>query len=53
MLLLPLAWLLARVSLGAVWYAFPLAEIASLALAIFFFAKQWRERIKPLQEQSA
>ncbi|MFV0411922.1 MAG: MATE family efflux transporter [Oscillospiraceae bacterium] len=47
--ILPLAWLLARLGgLHTVWYSFAVAELASLALAIAFFHKIWKEKIRPL-----
>ncbi|XOQ45344.1 MAG: Staphylococcal virulence regulator protein A [Clostridium sp.] len=35
--LLPSAYLLSKIGLDAVWYAFPIAEIASLCASILFF----------------
>ena len=38
--LLPAAWLLARLgNVNYVWWAFPIAEIASLAMTILFIIK--------------
>lgn len=35
--LLPSAYLLSKIGLDAVWYAFPIAEVVSLLASIFFF----------------
>ena len=47
--LVPSAWLL---SLGgnvhAVWWSFPIAEVASTAMAVFFFYRIYHNCIKPL-----
>ena len=41
--LIPAAWLLAQTGkLDLVWFAFPIAEIASLILSTFFFRKLYR-----------
>ncbi len=41
--LIPAAWLLSKTGvLGNVWWAFPIAELASLALSSFFFLKLYR-----------
>ncbi|MHC6203562.1 MATE family efflux transporter [Breznakiellaceae bacterium SP9] len=45
--LLPAAWLLSRTgSLIAVWFAFPIAEIAGLVLCIVFMKQVYDEKIK-------
>ncbi|MBQ8397783.1 MAG: MATE family efflux transporter [Clostridia bacterium] len=47
--LLPVAWLLARTGiLDAVWFAFPIAELASLVCCIIFFVQTYRQVIKPI-----
>lgn len=47
--LLPAAYLLTRAGgLHAIWWAFPLAEIASVALTIIFLKHFYTNRIKPL-----
>lgn len=47
--LLPSAYILARVGgLSAIWWSFLIAEVVSLTLAIIFFCKLYKERIKPL-----
>ena len=35
--LLPAAFLLSKIELDAMWYAFPIAEIVALLLALVFF----------------
>ncbi len=47
--LLPCAWLLARFKgLSAVWFAFVIAECASLALVLALFAWEYKRKVKPL-----
>ncbi len=47
--LIPAAWLLSKTGvLSNVWWAFPIAELASLALSGFFFLKIYRETVVPL-----
>ena len=47
--LLPSAFLLARFGgLGAVWWSFPLAELASVALSAFFLRRLYCKEILPL-----
>ncbi|MDY0287467.1 MAG: MATE family efflux transporter [Sphaerochaeta sp.] len=47
--LLPVAYLLGNfLGLDALWYAFIIAESSALALSLFFFAKVYKKRIKPL-----
>ena len=48
--LLPAAFLLAQVSLDAVWWAFPIAEIMSLACAVFFYFRIHKQKIAPLMQ---
>ena len=48
--LLPAAYLLSLSGdVNNVWWAFPLAEGASLAATLFFFNRIYRQRIKPLE----
>ena len=49
-LLLPAAWLLAKItgSVYAVWWCFPIAEIASLFICLYMFRKCNREMLAPL-----
>ena len=47
--LIPVAWLLAKTGdVNAVWWAFPIAEIASLALSGLFFKRVYSKKIKEL-----
>ncbi len=50
LILLPVAWLLARItgSVYAVWWAFPIAEISALIMAIFFYRSCDRKLISVL-----
>lgn len=49
--LLPAAYLLSMIELDAMWYAFPIAEIVALLLAIAFFMKLRRNEFKTLDAQ--
>ena len=47
--ILPVAWLLARwAGLGAVWFAFPFAELFSVGLAVLMFRSFYQNRIRSL-----
>ena len=47
--LLPAAFLLSLSgNVNAVWWAFPIAEIVSLSVTLFFFIRIYRQKIKPL-----
>ncbi len=47
--LIPAAWLLAQTGvLSNVWWAFPIAEIASLALSSFFFKKLYKDAVSSM-----
>ncbi|WP_022762477.1 MULTISPECIES: MATE family efflux transporter [unclassified Butyrivibrio] len=49
--LIPAAWLLAQTgNVNAVWWAFPIAEIASLILSGFFFKRVYGRRIAEIEE---
>lgn len=49
--LLPSAFILAALGgLGATWWSFPIAEIASLTLSLVFFRHLYNKIIKPLDE---
>ncbi len=49
--LLPAAFLLSKnIGLGAVWFAFPIAECASLTLALVFFRYMYKKHIKSLPD---
>ena len=48
-MLLPAAWLLSRTGdVNLVWWAWPIAESMGLTLTVFFFLRNYRQRIKPL-----
>jgi putative MATE family efflux protein len=48
--LLPAAYLLSlQGDVNLVWWAFPIAECVSLVATMFFFARIYRQKIKPLQ----
>ena len=50
-LILPIAFLLAKtVGLDGVWFAFPIAEIGSVALTVTFYRKIYNDKIKNLGE---
>ncbi len=51
--LLPAAWLLARISLNAVWWAFPIAEVASLIICLMLFARCDRKLLRTLDAHNA
>lgn len=49
--LLPAAYILAKVGgLNAVWWSFPIAEVASLLMCLIIMRKILREQIEPLYE---
>ncbi len=51
--LIPAAYLLSLTgSIDAVWYAFPIAEIASLIATIIMFLSLYRKKIRPLYNSS-
>jgi putative MATE family efflux protein len=48
-MLLPAAWLLSRLGdVNLVWWAWPIAETSGLTMTLFFFLRNYRQRIKPL-----
>lgn len=50
--LLPVAYLLAKFSgLSSIWWAFPIAEFASLVLTLFFFRKLYTEIIMKIEDR--
>ena len=50
--LLPVAFLLSRLfDLRAVWWAFPIAELASVTLCILFLRRVYRREILPLKKR--
>ena len=49
--LVPAAYLLSLTgNVDAVWWSFPLAEVASAALTVIFFARIYRQKVKPMTE---
>jgi len=49
--LLPAAWLLSRTGvLDAVWFAWPIAEAASVLFCVIFLVRIWRSTIGPLPD---
>lgn len=46
--LVPAAFLLSKLGLSSVWYAFPIAEIVSLAASILFFVQLYKKTLKTL-----
>ena len=51
--LVPSAWLLSQISLTAVWFAFPIAEIVSLITSILLFLNLYRKVIRYLDKPAA
>lgn len=52
-ILLPAAFLLSQIDLDAMWYAFPIAEVASLGLALIFFFRLRSHEFKALDDPPA
>ena len=46
--ILPVAWYLARFGVGYVWYAFPFAEMFSIGASVLFFLDLYKKKIKDL-----
>ena len=46
--LLPAAWLLSKISLNAVWWAFLIAEAVSLTICLILFVRCDRRLLRPL-----
>jgi Na+-driven multidrug efflux pump len=56
--LLPAAYILARIGMQTgndtlVWYAFPIAEIASLITTLILYTRLYNNVIKPIPEGTA
>ena len=49
--ILPLAWAFSFVSLGLVWWAFPIAEGVALVVNAILFKKVWKKQITPLCQE--
>ena len=47
--ILPAAWLLSKVGLDYVWYAFPIAEVVSLAASFYIFKRLYDKRLQYIQ----
>lgn len=51
--LIPAAYLLSLTNnVGAVWFSFPIAEVASLIASVFLFLRIYRQKIRPLAQNS-
>lgn len=50
--LLPAAWLLSKISLNAVWWCFPIAEVVSLTVCIILFVRCNRMLLRPLDQKT-
>ena len=48
--LLPAAWLLSKISVNAIWWAFLIAEAASLTVCLILFVRCDRRLLRPLEE---
>ena len=48
--LVPAAWLLSKISLGAVWFCFPISEFISLIVTVVFFVILYNKEIKNLDK---
>ena len=49
LVLLPAAYLLSLSGeIDAVWFAYPIAEVASLAMTVILFLRLYRRKIRPL-----
>ena len=49
LVLLPAAWLLSLSGeVTLVWWAFPIAEVVSVAVTLFFYCRIYRQKIKPM-----
>ena len=49
--LLPAAFLLAQISLDAVWFAFPIAEVGSLIASLLLYRRLYQNYIRPLSKE--
>ncbi len=51
--LLPIAFVLSRIGgLAAIWYAWPIAEVISVALCVFFLLRVYKKDLKPMLADS-
>ena len=52
LVLLPAAWILANAfGLDAVWYSFPIAEVASITVSLLLLKRIYDQKLKPLGAQ--
>ena len=52
--LLPAAYLLSMTGdVHAVWWSFPIAEVISMALTLYFYSRIYRQKIKPMFAEQA
>lgn len=51
--LLPAAWLLSHLGLEEIWWAFPIAELMSFGLSVFFYTRIYRQIIVKIPEGEA
>lgn len=51
-ILLPAAYLLAKLGLNAVWYSLPIAEVFSFVASILIFSHLYKKSIRPMSEQA-
>ena len=49
--LLPAAFILAQISLDAVWFSFPIAEVGSLLASLLLYRRLYRNYIKVLPDE--
>ena len=53
LVLLPAAFILSRtIGLAAVWWAFPIAELASVTVSTLLFIRIWKKEIKGMQKSA-
>ena len=53
LVLLPAAWLLAQTGrLDAVWWSFPISEIASLIVSVILLRRIWRDIISKVPDDN-
>ncbi len=51
LVLLPVAWLLSLTGdVHAVWWAFPIAEVVSMAVTLLLFARIYKQKVRPLYD---
>ena len=50
-ILLPAAFILSKIDMDAMWYAFPIAEVGALIFALVFFTMLRRNQFKALDAQ--